>query len=154
MTRNSKKNSMTDLVRRELRESFTYKSRRDLEFVSALMRYLNKIFPHKATYENTNITFWWTQKIFCVTNANIEKGDDMWYPDALKRKLIIETYEIKGETKEEWKSRKKKLMEYYAPVIAIYHETIFSCFIKRIHPVLADKIYEQFQETKEDKIRP
>ena len=92
-------------------------------------------------------------RIFCITNANIKKGDDTWYPDALKRKLIIETYEIKGETKEEWKLRKKKLMEYYAPAIAIYHEAIFSCFIKRINPVLADKIYNQFQKTKENKIR-
>ena len=144
---------MANLIRGGLRESFTYKSRWDLEFVSALMRYLNKIFPHETSYENTNITFWWTQKIFCITNANIEKGDDTWYPDAVKRKLIIETYEIKGESKEEWKSRKKKLIEYYAPAIAIYHETIFSCFIKRIDPMLADEIYNQFYKTEEEKTR-
>ena len=83
-----------------------------------------------------NITHWWKQKISCTTNTNIKKGEGNWYPDALNGKCIIETHEIKNETNEEWRLRKRKLIEYYMPAIAAYHESIFFCFVKRIHPSL------------------
>ena len=142
--------SFSDLIREE--RPFVYKKKKDFEFVSGLMSYLKKTSLSKTN--TPNITSWWKQRIFCITKDRIKEGKSTWYPDPVNGECIIETHKIKGESKEEWKLRKRKLLEYYAPVIAIYHETIFSCFIKRIHPVLADKIYEQFQETKEDKIRP
>ena len=144
MTKKKEQDSIADLLKGELREPFTYKGRKDFEFVSALMRYLSKIFPNGVANEDANITCWWKQRTFCIINHDIKKGDDTWYPDALNGKCMIESYQIKGESKEEWRLRKRKLLEYYAPAIAAYHEGMFSCFIKRIDSNLGKKIYNQY----------
>ena len=144
MARKREQESIANLLVGELKGPFTYKGRKDFEFVSALMRYFNKIFPNGTANANTNITCWWKQKTFCAISSDIKKGDDTWYPDALNGKCIIETFEIKSETKEEWKLRKRKLLEYYSPAIAAYHEAMFSCFVKRIDSSLGKEIYNQY----------
>ena len=144
MARNNKQNKIVNLFREELKGPFIYKSKKDFEFVSALMSCLKKILPNETTHTNVNITFWWKQKIFCITNPKIKKGDDTWYPDAFNGKCIIETYEIKNETNEEWRARKKSLLEYYASSISAYHEGMFFCFVKRIDSNLYKEIYNQY----------
>ena len=90
------------------------------------------------------------RRVSVYSTDSIKEGKSTWYPDPLKGECIIETHKIKGESKEEWKSRKRELIKYYAPVIAIYHETIFSCFIKRIDPRFVEKIHSKYFEKKEE----
>ena len=138
--------SFSDLIRSE--QPFVYKKKKDFEFVSGLMSYLKKTSLNKTN--TPDITSWWKQRIFCITKDSIKEGKSTWYPDPLKGECIIETHKIKGESKEEWKLRKIELIKYYAPVIAIYHETIFSCFIKRIDPSFVEKIHSKYFEKKEE----
>ena len=145
MVKKYEKSSIADLLQGELiKGPLVYRGRKDFEFVSALMRYFNKIFPSTSNHSDADITCWWKQRTFCTVQEDLKRGDDTWYPDALNGRCVIEAHRIKSETWEGWKLRKRKLLEYYAPAIAAYHEAMFSCFVKRIDPSLGKEIYNQY----------